>query len=298
MSDTAFRCSAESLARDEPLAGTASTVRSWLLLEHPGPWGVDAFVDARLPEGFGAELRGRCRAAGVRPLLIRRVGATASGGACFVMRSGPEPPWIERTTLDGVEAALGLDLPALGRGERLGLDVHVARLFLVCTHGRHDPCCAERGRPLALALSREFPEETWECSHIGGDRFAGNVVAFPHGLYFGRVGAEDGPRVAATYAAGRIDLAHYRGRSCEPMPVQAAEHALRVDRGLDGVDDVVFVSSDRSGDEVSATFQAGEERIVVRLVVELSEPRILTCRSSGEEPSPAYRVLGFEGAVR
>ena len=298
MSDTAFRCSAESLARDEPLAGTASTVRSWLLLEHAGPWGVDAFVDARLPEGFGAELRGRCRAAGVRPLLIRRVGATASGGACFVMRSGPEPPWIERTTLDGVEASLGLDLRALGRGERLGLDAHDASLFLVCTHGRHDPCCAERGRPLALALSREFPEETWECSHIGGDRFAGNVVAFPHGLYFGRVGTEDGPRVAAAYGESRIDLEHYRGRSCQSMAVQAAEHALRLEQGLDGVSDVAFVSAERSGDEVSATFRAGEERIIVRLVVERSEQRVLTCRSSGEEPPPAYRVLGFEGAVR
>jgi len=294
MSAPAFRCSAESLARDEPLAGTASTVRSWLLLEHPGPWGVDAFVDARLPEGFGAQLRGRCRAAGVRPLLIRRVGATASGGACFVMRSGPEPPWIERTTLDRVEAALGLDLTALGRGERLGLDAHVAPLFLVCTHGRHDPCCAERGRPLALALSREFPEETWECSHIGGDRFAGNVVAFPYGLYFGRVGTEDGPRVAAAYAAGQIDMAHYRGRSCEPMPVQAAEHAFRLEQGLDGVDDVVFVSAERSGDEVSATFRSGEERIVVRLVVERSEPRVLTCRSSGEEPPPMYRISAIE----
>jgi hypothetical protein len=296
MSDAAYRCSAESLARDESLVGTASTVRSWLLLEHPGPWGVDAFVDARLPDGFGAELLGRCRAAGVRPLLIRRIGSNASGGACFVMRSGPEAPWIERTILDGIEDALGLDLVALGRGERLGLEPWVEPLFLVCTHGRHDACCAERGRRLAQLVSAVFRDETWECSHIGGDRFAGNIVAFPHGLYFGRVEAVDGPPVAAAYAGGRIDLEHYRGRSCQPMPVQAAEHAVRVERGLDDVDDVVFVRSERSGGEVSSTFLVGSERVVVRLVIERSEPRFLTCRSATEERPPSYRVLGFEEA--
>ena len=296
MSDAGYRCSAESLTRQESLAGTASTVRSWLLLEHAGPWGVDAFVDARLPDGFGAELRTRCRAAGVRPLLIRRFGANASSGACFVMRSGPEEPWIERTSLDRIERVLELDLGALGLGERLGLDAHDAPLFLVCTHGRHDACCAERGRPLALALANEYPGETWECSHIGGDRFAGNVIAFPHGLYFGRVGAEEGPRLAAAYAAGRIDLDHYRGRSCEPMPVQAAEHALRIERGLDGVDDVELERFEHSGGEVSATFRvgSGSERIVVRLTVEPTEPRFLTCRSAAEEEPPAYRIVGFE----
>ena len=54
---TSFRCAAASRARGDELAGTASTVRSFLLVEHPGPWGVDALRDARLPEGLGAHLR-------------------------------------------------------------------------------------------------------------------------------------------------------------------------------------------------------------------------------------------------
>ena len=52
------------------MAGTASTVGSWLLLEDPGPWGRDALLDARLPERLGLELRRRCAAAGLPPLLI------------------------------------------------------------------------------------------------------------------------------------------------------------------------------------------------------------------------------------
>jgi hypothetical protein len=277
------------------MAGTASTVRSWLLLEHAGPWGRDALPDARLPEGLGAELAGRCRDAGVRPLLIRRVGArTQAGATCFAIRSGPEPPWIERATLDRLEDALELDLPGLGRGERPGLEPHASPLFLVCSHGRRDVCCAERGRPLAQALARAYPQATWESSHVGGDRFAGNIVAFPHGLYLGRVGPEDAAGVARGYAAGRVPLEHLRGRSCHAMPVQAAEHALRTREGLDGVDDVELEADEGFDGQVVATFGTTAGRFRVRIEVGEAEPRFLTCHSTRQERSPTYRVIGIE----
>ena len=46
-----FRCSAAGLERGDAIAGTASTVRAFLLVENPGPWGVDALRDSRLPAG-------------------------------------------------------------------------------------------------------------------------------------------------------------------------------------------------------------------------------------------------------
>jgi hypothetical protein len=290
------RCSHESEARAESLGGTASTVRSWLLLEHAGPWGRDAPADARLPEGLGAELTSRCRAGGVRPLLIRRSpGANPSNGVtCFAVRSGPEAPWVETTMLGEVRDALELDLEALGRGKRLGLEPHERALLLVCTHGRRDVCCAERGRPLAEALSGAYGEGTWESSHIGGDRFAGNLLAFPHGLYFGRVRPAEAAGVARAYLDGRLALEHLRGRSCYPMAVQAAEIALREREGLDGVDEVAFERAERDGDLVTATFSTPEGRVTVTIAVEASEPHFLTCRSRREEAAPAYRLISTE----
>lgn len=272
------------------MAGTASTVRSWLLLEHAGPWGRHGLLDARLPDGLGAALVARCRRAGVRPLLIRRPGGGRGSSACFAIRSGPGSPWIERTELDDVVDALGLDLEALGQGERVGAGPVEGALFVVCTHGRHDPCCAERGRPLALALTGTFPEETWECSHIGGDRFAGNLVAFPHGIYFGRVGPDDGVRVARAYLDGTIAIEHLRGRSSHPMAVQAAEHALRSDRGIDRIEDVILERAERSGREVLVTFRVPGGRATVRLSIEAESPAFLTCHSAAAEAPPAYRV--------
>ena len=65
----------------------------------------------------------------------------------------------------------------------------------------------------------------WQSSHIGGDRFAGNVVFLPEGLYFGRVEPAEAWPVLDEYLAGRIDLAHYRGRSAYSFAEQAAERA-------------------------------------------------------------------------
>ena len=47
-----------------------------------------------------------------------------------------------------------------------------APLLLVCTHGRRDACCAQFGRPTAMALARRYGTAVWETTHVGGDRFA------------------------------------------------------------------------------------------------------------------------------
>ena len=288
------RCSALSEDADEAMLGTASQVRNWLLIEHEGPWGRDAFADARLPPDLGQTLMRRTRPYGVRPILIRRSGRRAGGGiTVFAVHSGPDAPWIERWRLPALEAAVDLDTEGLGRGGSIGGEPVPGPLFLVCTHGRHDPCCVERGRPLALATAATYPQETWENSHIGGDRFAGNLVAFPHGLYFGRAGPQDGPRIARAYLAGRIDLDHYRGRSCYPTPVQAAEYFARVRRSLDGLDDVA-VQRVRSLDAGAAVdLQTPSGRLRVEVAVDAGTEQQLTCHSPDAQSPPVYRLVGI-----
>ena len=103
-------------------------------------------------------------------------------------------------------------------------------LLLVCTHGKHDRCCARYGRPLYQALAEQADDGwVWQSSHVGGDRFAGNVVVLPDGLYFGRVEPADAWSLLDEYLAGRIDLEHYRGRSAHTFAEQAAERAIRAD---------------------------------------------------------------------
>lgn len=291
------RCSAVSEAREEPMLGTASTVRNWLLLEHDGPWGAQPLMDGRLPGGVGEQLRRASKDRNIRILMIRRVDRRSNGSTtCFAIHSGPDDPWIERIELARFENVLSIDLERLGQGARLGRgELHGGALFLVCTHGRRDPCCAERGRPLADAMAGVFPEQTWEASHIGGDRFAGNLLAFPHGVYFGRVEPMDGPAVARAYLEGRLDLAHLRGRSCWPMRVQAAEHFLREREGLDRIDDVEVRNAAPVAGGFAARFRTIAGRFEVRVAVEPSQEAVrLTCHSEAVERAPVYRLVSIE----
>jgi hypothetical protein len=235
---------------------------------------------------------------GVRVLLIRRADRPLLPGGpvgrhLFAVHSGPERSWIEHVLLDSPEDVLPLDLEPLGRGmePRVGAPWD-GPLFLVCTNGRRDPCCAERGRPVAAALAASDPERAWECSHIGGDRFAATLVAFPHGLYFGRVG-DRGPAVADAYARGRIELSNYRGRSSSPFAAQAAEIHLRRTHGLGGVDDLRWTELTDLGDgDLVAGFETNDGRRLrasVR-VTRAGPARPFTCRSEGPANPPVYEV--------
>ena len=287
------RCSLRSLAADQPLAGSASTIRHWLLIEHAGPWGRDGLLDARLPDGLGSDLRAVEGRTGARVLLTRkpdRVPHYDDGTVhCFAVDT--REAWLGSTALDRIEDARQLDprdKPSFA-GSR-------GPLLVVCTHGRRDPCCAERGRPLVQGLAASFPDFTWESTHVGGDRFAGNLVAFPHGLYFGRVEPEEGPAIAQAYAEGRIArLDRYRGRSSDPFHVQAAERALRDHLGLDRIDAVTPEASGRRGDLAEVVFATPNGSHRVRLERTLGAPMRLTCHASTEQAPPVWRVLEIEG---
>lgn len=100
-------------------------------------------------------------------------------------------------------------------------------VYLVCTHGRHDACCAVRGRPVAATLTAAYPERTWECSHIGGDRFAANVVVLPHSLFYGHVTPARAVELANQYDESAVVPDLLRGSGAFAPPVQAAQHFAR-----------------------------------------------------------------------
>ena len=177
-----FRCSEGSRGDAEPLAGTAPTEVDFLFLEHVGSWGRQALVESRLPVAVRDHLTGL---AGTRVQLIRRHGGQAGPGV-RVFRAVAHDAGFTLTTalLDRVDDVVGLDLEH-------DLVPYEGRLWLVCTNGRRDRCCTEIGRPVAAALARHWPEETWETTHLGGHRFAGTLLALPSGHTLGPVSARD-----------------------------------------------------------------------------------------------------------
>lgn len=269
-------CSEISRENDEPLGATASRIDRWLLVEYRGLWSHDALTGSGLSDQVKARLRELAAAQPrTRLLLIRRPDRRHHDGlAVYVAdsRQGEERLGVlevraheELRRLDPFEAAEPVDEP----------------LFLVCTHGKHDRCCARYGRPLWEGVSEQLDESSaWQCTHVGGDRFAGNLVVLPYGIYYGRVDRDDVANVLDHQLAGQVALEHYRGRSCWPFAVQAADRRVRAEEGLTGITDVSLAGVTREAEKRSTVrFDTRVGPREVDIVEELGELTLLTCGS-------------------
>lgn len=295
-------CAATALQRGDSLIATAPPAARWLLIESRTPWPRQALT--ALPE-VDTEVARRCAELGYRPVLIRRHGridrAAVRRYALVDCRPGHESiRWGELAS--DAHLISVLDAVAADALESLG-DLQPPTLepiYLVCTHGRHDACCAVRGRPVAAALAAAYPERTWECSHIGGDRFAGNVVVLPHALFYGQVTPARAVEVAKHHAEGRVVPDLLRGAGTVAPPVQAAQHYARQaghSLGLDALQPTQITPlSDHHYRIALATPQGGGDRgtqmAATQLVVEVSVHfdtvnAPLTC--SGKAPVQARR---------
>jgi hypothetical protein len=276
-------CASLSRGHLEPLLGTASRVRSWLLVEQDGIWGHNALSESDLEASVAEELKTSAARHGIRVLLIRRNGAPARlPRRGFAVHSGMRAGWIQAFSFEHPRALLDVDLEAVAAARRPPVGAPWdGPLYLVCTNGKRDPCCETYGRPVAARLTEARAGRTWESSHVGGDRFAGNLVCLPHGLYFGRLDADDVVQVAASYERGIIELPHFRGRSCYEPVVQAGDVLIRSRTGLDGIDDLLPESRrDHGGGASTLVFRDGRGiRHSIRVAVRRAERRRLTCSS-------------------
>lgn len=243
-------CADVSSAASESLAATASRVDNWILVEYRGLWDRDVLGGSLLSAELKRHMRKQLGRLGhARLLFVKKPERRAYGRRQLYF--GTSRPGQERffaLEFDHHDDLVGLDFAAALAGEETpGVPVDHP-LLVVCTHGKRDRCCAKHGRPLYDALRRETESGwVWQSTHVGGDRFAGNVVLLPHGLYYGRVAPEHVPALLADHAAGDLWLDGYRGRSAYTFPVQAAEQALRVEEDLRGIDDLVYAGGEHGG---------------------------------------------------
>lgn len=203
---------------------TAAPATRWLLIEQPGGWGRNALRQSLFAQDIATGLLALTDELGIRVQVIRRpqdrVQPARSRRWAYV-DSGADTPTSWWGEYDKESELLDLSFDG-SDGDR-----STEPFFLVCTHARHDACCALYGRPAYAALAAHYPGTTWETSHVGGDRFAANVVILPDGLYYGGLDGDSALRMAAAHRNGLIESAYFRGASVQAAPTQAAEHYLR-----------------------------------------------------------------------
>lgn len=223
-------CSSTSRGVSEQLFATVSQTQYWLLLEEPSAWGAKAFEESQLLEPVKPYLASFLETTPYsRLLLIKRVNPAADVGIrLYLVNSRELDPQIYLFQLQRYPDLLDLDLTGIFSGEA-AYRKHLQNepLYLVCTNGKRDPCCAKFGLLTYGLASKKIGNAAWQCSHIGGHRFAANLLCFPHGIYYGRVDERALNQILQSYPLAQLVLENYRGRACYPKPAQAAEYFLR-----------------------------------------------------------------------
>jgi hypothetical protein len=276
------------------MAGTADPVDLWLLLEAPGAWPARALEDGPLAVAEAAWLASQLQAPAlnhlrVRPQLIKQHRARSDRGRSLLLGYGGQ--LYQLAGADGLPmpevAALiqSLDAGALPAGLQRLDGPH----FFVCTNGRRDLCCARYGMPVYRALRDRFGGRVWQVTHIGGHRFAGNVLTMPDGALYGRLNPESCAGFADAVAQGELAFPWLRGRSCYRPVVQAAEAML----GIQGLR-LLHVDGDDQAASVRFAGPAGEHSIALR---RSAEPLSILagCDKPGLKETWPYELVGFAG---
>jgi hypothetical protein len=211
------RCSIASA--DTSLVATAPHVMAWLAIEYPGAWDAKAVNTAPLP-GL-SQLREVVEGHGIRILLIRRDRVNRAERTILVAT----PMGTCAGSVQDLHELLAWDWPSIAQGHLPGFGVVTSQTTLICTNGKRDQCCAIEGRALIDRFGAR--EHVWECTHIGGHRFAPVVLDLPSGLLFGRMTPAD----MLDLFSGRAPVNRLRGSSFHHPAAQAADVAHRTVTG-------------------------------------------------------------------
>ena len=249
MSQERVYCSDLCLASGEPMLGTAVEVDVWLLLEYRPAWRRKAAEDNDLaPETVDwlARQVAAFEAQGlkVRPQFVRRPGRDDAGVAVFVGKNGS----LHRREVADYGDLAGLDLA------EAELETVAEPHYFVCTNGQRDLCCARYGLPAWTRMQEAVGERAWQTTHVGGHRFAPNVLVLPAGALYGRVTEDAVPGFVEAIEAGGLAPEFLRGRSAWPPPAQAAEPLVDGACEFKGVD----------GEEVTFATASGETTVRVQ----------------------------------
>ncbi len=299
-----FFCSELSRRSGEKSAGTASTGAVWLLLEYPHGWGRKAFEQSALPpevKQFFKDAMARIKHSRILFIKTDRGRADARMNL-FVVRCRERAPFVVRLRLEKYYDVLSYDLADVASGrDTQGGETCDEPLFLVCTHGRRDKCCAKFGIPLYNSLRELAGDAVWQSSHVGGDRFAGNLVCFPHGLFYAHTTPEAGRRVVEEYRAGRVPTEEFRGRACYSHFIQAAETFVREETGLAGVEDLRFLAAE------PAHADAWRVRFAERAARRLHEATVarrmsdfsnqISCHAQEPTPVPQFALEEYKAST-
>ncbi len=247
-------CSKQSILLREEMAGTASQVGQWLLIEYSKQWGRDIASTPLFHDSRTWIEKIELQFPLLRIQLVRNPSNTRKkNDRIWVGGSRGVDSWMQVyecdvSMLSQFDVAAALSRGPVGNNRDMGIGIPQ---YLVCVHGKRDQCCAKYGLPIFDAAHKVAPGRVWQTSHLGGHRFAPTMLVLPEGILYGRL---DGETVLSTIRShdngslGPLDC--MRGNVQWSSEAQAADIALRKKYGIDAKDRLTFVK-EVSGQDTS-----------------------------------------------
>lgn len=291
-----MRCSVASLDRGESMVGTAPVARRWLMIEVTRAWEAQPLETPPFTDAQRTMLEEAERAHNGRVVLVRRPGRGSDRdlgrwwAVDTVTGHQIEGQWTCANDLDAAAASLGSPLSMSTE--------HAAPAILVCTHGTRDVCCAIDGRQLARALGQAFPDDVWECTHLGGHRFAPTFALLPDGAVYGRVRLEEAVEIVNAHRDGRVHAGRLRGVARWEPQVQTAIVAMLQQFGPAPLRDVAVLSSEQLEDDLWSVRLGGDHELPDTVVVQVRAtqvpPQPLSCGPAKDKPSVSFEALSLD----
>ncbi len=299
MSTPAIHCAEFAAQAGEHLFATAARADVWLLLEYADTWESDAFESSRLSQPVKNRLAAALKTIPRARLQFIRQPRREQAGPAFYLAVSREPNVrLYRFSLNAYADLMRLDLPAVVSGDaRYDGNKASDPLILVCAHGSRDACCARLGAPVYNMLAAQPGLDVWLASHVGGHRFAANVICLPHGITYGRVAPADAVALVERYRAGEIVIDKLRGRSNQDAVLQAADYFFRQHTGAGAINAchaTQTVALSENHWRIEMTTADGQRRWVEVARDKAAVKTYVNCRDEAPSEQDQFRLIGIE----
>ncbi len=244
-------CSVYSQAQEEDPGGSVPNWKRCVVIELAKPWKEDVAESKHFPSKVkevldsaaqrGYETRLQC--------IVPDREYSVKDYTRIIYYSRPEGPFatyskdeyqLPRADVGLLVAALLESPDELRRFESYRQETRHIRDILVCTHGSHDVCCATFGFPIYRDLRDRYVRDldgklrVWQVSHLGGHRFAPNLLDMPEGRNWVRLGVENLDALVYQNRPVSEMRAYYRGWAALDGPhEQAVEREVFMREGWD-----------------------------------------------------------------
>jgi hypothetical protein len=288
-------CFNNSLQASEQIFATAPNVNFWILIEYKDFWEEKAFNNCDIDievKNVIRDLAGQYPKSRIQ--LIRNELSSKDHIKLYIAITKETERKVYEFKVESHQDILNIDFNR-GLSDR---NLKPEPILLVCTHGSHDKCCGEKGLELFNNLSKHEKDfEVWQTTHLGGHRFAANILILPDGIYYGRITKDNYEKIINSHLNNNLEINMLRGRCFYHPEVQAAEYYLRSELKYSYINSLNLISqSTTETGIVNVIFEIENSDNVFEVLLEKNDKALqlfASCRDKHKKFIAQYKLMSI-----